>query len=609
MQSVAIHSPGTVEKFFFTMLFLISLTLFLRGIANLAGILRQARPDPDFSLRPLGRRVGRFIVEVVCQGKVIRERPIAGVAHALVFWGFCVFALSTADHLAQGLGFRLLPPGSTAVRMYNGMVSAFAVTVAVSIIILAVRRFVVRPVWLGELSVESALIAVLIFVLMVTYLTKSWWAHTLALLVFLPVIPQTKHLHLVLSPFTVMLRRGSFSQIPPLAGDDDFGLVAGRDITRIVALQAFTCVECGRCMEHCPAHRTGKVLNPKEIALGLRRYLREFGATAAEPLLGTHLSQEAVFQCTTCGACEFQCPVGVEHLPLLIGLRRGAVNTGVWDDERGGKLFLNLERHGNPFGLPASERDKFTQRHRIPLFDGTQEYCLWLGCMGAYDPRSREIVVAFMNVLHSLGVSFGVLRKEKCTGDAARRLGNDLLFAELARFNIAQIEAARVKKMLSVCPHCVRTIGEDWKELGFSISIEHHTEFLARHSSALPPVSGETATVFHDPCYLGRYRGIYEAPRRLLGNHLTEAPRSRSHSFCCGGGGGLAFLGEEKGSRISVERADELAATGAKAIAAACPFCHSMLRDALAQRKDAPELLDVAEIAARRLPEGLKAQV
>lgn len=609
MQSVTTHSLGPTEKFVFTVLLLISFGLFLREIANLARILRRAKPDADFRLRPLGKRVRRFLGEVLCQAKVIRERPLVGIAHALVFWGFCVFSLSTIDHLAQGLGFRLTPSESAAAKLYHGTASAFAVAVAISIFALAVRRFVVRPVWLGGISMESAVIALLIFALMLTYLTQSWWAHTLALLVFLPVIPRTKHLHLILSPFTVFLRRGSFSHIPPLAGDDDFGLVTGKDITRIAALQAFTCVECGRCMEHCPAHRTGKVLNPKEIALGLRRYLRQFGASGAEPLLGAHLSKEAVFQCTTCGACEFQCPVGVEHLPVIIGLRRGAVNTGEWDDERGARLFLNLERYGNPFGLPASERDKFTQKHRIPLFDGTQEYCLWLGCMGAYDPRSREILVALMRVLQRLGVSFGVLRKEKCTGDAARRLGNDLAFAELAHFNIAQIKAARVKKMLSICPHCVRTIGEDWREFGFSIPIEHHTEFLARHASDLPLTSLETATVFHDPCYLGRYRGVYEAPRRLIGPHRIEPPRSKSHSFCCGGGGGLAFLGEEQGSRISMERAEELASTGADVIAAACPFCHSLLRDALAARKHAPELVDVVEIVARRLPEGLKPQV
>ena len=170
----------------------------------------------------------------------------------------------------------------------------------------------------------------------------------------------------------VFFRRDGFSKAPPLAGDDDFGLVAGKDLSRIDALQAFSCVECGRCTEHCPAYNTGKTLNPKEVVLGLRRYLRANGAGAEPALLGVHVSEEAVFQCTTCGACEHQCPVGVQHLPMIIGLRRGAVNTGAWEDEYGGKLFRNLERHGNPLGLAASERERFIEKAGLPLLPGAR---------------------------------------------------------------------------------------------------------------------------------------------------------------------------------------------------------------------------------------------
>jgi Fe-S oxidoreductase len=189
----------------------------------------------------------------------------------------------------------------------------------------------------------------------------------MALFVFLPLIPHTKHLHLVMSPFAILAMREGFSAIPPLAGDEDFGLVKGQDLTQVVALQAYSCVECGRCTEHCPAAATGKELNPKEIILGVRGYLNEFGPKSEEPLLGKHLTQEAAFQCTTCGACEFQCPVGIQHLPVIVGLRRGATNTGEWDDEYGAKLFRNLEKNGNPLGLGASERDKFLAKAQLPV--------------------------------------------------------------------------------------------------------------------------------------------------------------------------------------------------------------------------------------------------
>ncbi|MGA3019726.1 MAG: (Fe-S)-binding protein, partial [Bryobacteraceae bacterium] len=474
-----------------------SLAITWRRVSAVASTIRGSRETPDFEIAPLGPRIRRFLWEVVLQGKVIRERPLAGLAHAFVFWGFCAFALVTVNHITSAFGGRFLAPSGAFGHFYFGFVAVWAVLVAVSIAGLFVRRFLVQPKWLGKVSPESGVIAGLIFVLMVTYLSGlwfaegspgesaigervSWWLHTLALFAFLPMIPHTKHLHLALSPVTVFLKRAGFSRIPPLTGDEDFGLDTGKDVTRIEALQAFSCVECGRCSEHCPAYNTGKALNPKEIILGLRDYLKEDGPAAEAPLVGVHISEEALFQCTTCGACEFQCPVGIQHLPMIVGLRRGAVNTGKWEDNFGTKLFLNLERNGNALGFAPSDRQKFIEKAALPLYDGTQEYCLWLGCMGSYDPQGREIVLALARVLRHAGVTFGVLRKEKCTGDPARRLGNDLAVGNVAEANIEILRAAGVGKVVSICPHCVRTIGEDWREYGAAFQIEHHSELLAR---------------------------------------------------------------------------------------------------------------------------------
>jgi len=607
-----------LERFILIVLAAASAGLFWRRFRTVAHVLRTARATPDFSLAPIGPRIRQFLWEVVAQGKVIRGRPLAGLAHAFVFWGFCAFALVTLNHFAEPFGLRLLSPSSVWGRAYLDFVAVWAVAVAISITGLFVRRFIARPVWLGKLSKESGVIAGLILVLMLTYLAGlwladgaaarvNWWLHTLALLVFLPLIPHTKHLHLALSPVTVFLRRQGFSRIPPLEGDEDFGLDTGKDITRIDALQAFSCVECGRCTEHCPANNTGKVLNPKEIVLGLRHYLNEFGAGGEAPLLGQHIDEEAAFQCTTCGGCEFECPVGIQHLPLIIGLRRGAVNTGKWENDYGSKLFLNLERNGNALGFAPAERQKFIEKNDLPLFDGTQEYCLWLGCMGAYDPQGREIVLALARVLRHAGVTFGVLRKEKCTGDPARRLGNDLAAAQLAEANIETLRAAKVARIVSICPHCVRTIGTDWREYGAAFDIVHHSELLARLGARLPAArASATKVVFHDPCYLGRYRNVYDQPRGVLARYadVTDPPRARERSFCCGAGGGQMFLGEEKGKRVNIARAEELVATGAPVIGTACPFCQSMFRDALGTlTATPPKLLDIAQIAAAALPE------
>jgi Fe-S oxidoreductase len=548
---------------------------------------------------------------------------LPGIAHAFVFWGFCAFTLVTLNHFAAAFGLAFLSRAGTFGRFYFWFAAAWAVAVAISISGLAFRRFVIRPKWLEPLSIESGFIAFLIFGLMVTYLASFWtqegttaslalwWAHTLMLLVFLPIIPQTKHMHLLLSPFTVFLERDGFSRIPPLVGDEDFGLDTGKDLTRIASLQAYSCVECGRCTEHCPANSTGKVLNPKEIILGTRHYLNEFGPKSEELLLGKHLSMEAAFQCTTCGACEFQCPVGIQHLPMIVGLRRGAVNTGKWENSYGGELFVTLERHGNALGFAPSERQKFIEKNNLPYFDGSQEYCLWMGCLGSYDPNGRKIVLALAEVLRYLGISFGVLQQEKCSGDPVRRLGNDYLFGELAQQNLEQIREHKATKMVSICPHCVRTIGTDWKEHGADIAIEHHTELLARFRDKLPASANGQSVVFHDACYLGRYRGVYDEPRDVLSRfgQVVDPPRARERGFCCGGGGGLMFLGEETGKRVNLERAQELAATGANVVAAACPFCNSMLRDGLAANSaNPPELLDVVQIAAAAVGQGAEKQ-
>jgi len=606
--------PSWLEIALLAILLCISGTLFWLRFRKPVHAIRHSRDNSDFKLYPLAPRIRQFVWEVMLQGKVIRERPLPGIAHAFVFWGFCAFALITLNHLAAGFGFPFLNRENTFGKAYFAFVAVFAVAVAISIAGLGIRRFVTRPKWLGKVAPESGIIALMIFVLMATYLAgiamdetstaarANWWLHTLTLLAFLPLIPHTKHLHLLISPATVFLRRDGFSKIPPLVGDEDFGLDTGKDITKLDALQAFSCVECGRCTEHCPAYNTGKTLNPKEIVLGLRRYLNEEGPGNEEPLLGKHISMEAAFQCTTCGACEFQCPVGIQHLPMIIGLRRGAVNTGKWEDDYGGKMFLAMERTGNSLGFASSERLKFIEKNELPIYDGTQEYCLWLGCMGSYDPQGREIVLSLVQVLRHLGVTFGVLRKEKCTGDPVRRLGNDLLFQQMAEANIEQLKTAKATKLLSICPHCVRTIGEDWKEFGEAFQIEHHSELLARMQEKLPRRGEDReSVVFHDPCYLGRYRNIYEQPREVIARsgEVIDPPRTRERSFCCGAGGGQMFLGEEKGKRVNIERATELAATGAAVVGTACPFCQTMFRDALGTLSQTPpKLLDIAQIAA-----------
>ncbi|MFQ5816820.1 MAG: (Fe-S)-binding protein [Terriglobia bacterium] len=607
---------GLFERLLLLLVLAASLVAFGRTVWPRLALFLRAKPDRRFSWRTWPQRFGRVFREVLLQEKVIRERPLVGLAHALVFWGFLAFALITIDHIGLGFGAEVLDRQSPAAKMYFALVAVFAVAVLVGIVGLLVRRFLARPRALGQVSLESGVIGLLIMVLMATYLAvlyfephtplghAIWWAHTLVLAAFLPLIPKSKHFHLLLAPIGIFWQSRELALTPALDYErEEFGLEKRADATRKNILDAFACVECGRCQENCPAFLTDKVLNPKMIVLDFRKHLLTRGGE--EAIVGASISEEAVFQCTTCGACEFQCPVGIEHLPLIIGLRRGQVNTGTYQEPYTSKLFLNLETRRNTFGLEASLREAFLTKAALPLYDGTQEWCLWLGCVGAYDPHGQEIIQALARVLGAAGVSFGVLRKEVCTGDAARRLGNDYLFLQLAEQNIAAMKQAHVRKLVSICPHCVKTMTQDWREAGADFEVVHHSVLLEQLAPRLPTRTGNGGVAFHDPCYLARHLGEVESPRALLGqlgSELREPGRTRTSTFCCGAGGGLVFLGEEKGKRVNRERAEELVDTGADTIATACPFCPIMLRDALGPAgESAPRVRDIAELLAAAL--------
>jgi len=317
------------KRFCFWRFLVVSVYSFWWRFGKVWRTVLRSKPDPEFHIQPVGRRLANFLWEVLLQGKVIAQRPLPGLAHALVFWGFCAFALVTLNDFAEAVGAGFLSRDAAFGKFYFAFAAVFAIAVAISISGLAFRRFVLRPKWLGPLSPQSAVIALLIFVLMITYLGSMlpgreeskplWWAHVLTILIFLPLIPHTKHLHLVLSPVTVFLKRDGFSKVPPLVGDEDFGLNSGKDLTQLVSLQAYSCVECGRCSEHCPATNTGKVLDPKKIALGVRGYLNEFGPSGEKPLLGTSISEEAVFSAPHAARANFNVRLEYNICQSLLG--------------------------------------------------------------------------------------------------------------------------------------------------------------------------------------------------------------------------------------------------------------------------------------------------
>jgi Fe-S oxidoreductase len=598
----------------FWLLFLISSGAFA---AQVARRLRLVAAAPNtFSLDEPATRVARFLADVVCQRRTIRERPLTGLMHACVFWGFLAFAGYTLTEFAYGLGIADLT-GAPWFRAYRLLLVPFATAVLAGILFLLIRRAVFRPIALGSrVSLESVAIALFISALMVTFLLTfrlqegtvgeriNWWAHMLVILAFMALIPASKHLHLLLSPVTVFLKSTELGNVPNLDFEkEQVGLETPRDFGSKMVLDAFTCVECGRCQVNCPAWGSGKELNPKQIILQTRGALLE---GAHDRKLGELYSEKVLWQCTTCGACENQCPVGIEHLPILIGSRRGLVSNGD-APEYLGAMYNNLERRSNIWGLGYDQRQKFLDAVGLETFDPARhEVLLWLGCAGAFEADFQKSLRSLVEILRACGVTLGVLAKERCTGDPAKRTGNEYMFQELATGNIDELKVAAPKKILTSCPHCVKTIGGDYRKFGYEVDVVHSSVFVeqltrARRRSG----AGETIT-FHDPCYLGRYGGTVDEPRALLtrfGGEIKEPTRNRNNPFCCGAGGGLLFADkeEEPGSRISDVRFRQLRETGAGTVVTACPFCSIMLKGAQASAQAETKFVDLMTFVKDRM--------
>jgi len=595
---------------------------------RLAAVRRAAGPWPVDGAE---RRWLRTLREVLLQSKILRHRPLPGLAHALVFWAFLAFALETLNHFSQAFWAPgVLPRAGLFHDLFQGLVALFAWAAAGGIVYLAFRRFVLRPAPLGrKLSWESGLVALFILTLMLTYLAKhhgcvepgtaaaqaNWWLHTLTLLAFLVLIPRPKHLHLVLGPFAVWFRNETPGELAPLDFErEETGVQALAQLGKPVALAAFACVECGRCLEHCPAASTGKALDPKQLVLDLRAgFLDDPDKPAVE---SGQIQAEWLWQCTTCGACAEQCPTGNDQPLTILELRRGLTSEGEFPDTLR-TLFDNLERSGNPWRYGAQDATAFIEGAGIPWHSG-HKVLYWMGCMARYDEAYRKVALDFVKVLRAAGVDFGVLRKEKCTGDAARRAGNEMAFQELAMENAAAINEAAPELIVTTCPHCLRTL-EEYKTLAADVRladvpIVHHSAYIRRlvdegRRRLDPARAGAAQAVYHDACYLSRYGGdeLVDAPREALragGLRLREAELHGRRSFCCGAGGAQLFMEETAGTRVNHARTDQLLATGAETVCTSCPFCRTMVADGVRDKgRDEVRVLDVAPVVAAALPD------
>jgi Fe-S oxidoreductase len=456
----------------------------------------------------------------------------------------------------------------------------------------------------------------------------SWWLALGLILLFLPYFPYTKHAHLFVGPFNFMTRpqRRALGALEPIDFEDEsreqFGVTYLTDLSQTHLVDPFACIMCNRCQEVCPAYVTGKELSPSALEINKRYYIWEnmdrlaAGEEDTSPLLEYAISESAVWACTSCGACIDICPVGNEPMFDILEIRRSQVLMASQFPHELKGAFTGIERNANPWQM-SEDRLGWTKPldFRVPTTEENPDFevLYWVGCAGAFDPNAQEIARATATVLHAAGVNFAVLgNHEACTGDIARRAGNEYLFYEMAQANIETLNGvgADKKKIVVNCPHCLHTLGKEYTALGGNYTVLHHTqlinELVGSGQLTLPTGAGTNGKVtFHDPCYLGRHNGVYDDPRAALtkaGLTLLEMDRYKSNSFCCGAGGAQMWKEEEKGSQaVNANRYAEARATGADILAVGCPFCARMLNDANNSAGAPMKVKDVAEVVAAAL--------
>ena len=605
-----------VEKVILAGLTLVALGSFSYEVLRRVFIVQKGLGS--FPFDRFGERLLRVFREVLLHEKVIRERPFPGLMHALVFWGFLVFGLVTIDHFA--IGFYKPIMSDSVHHAYSKIVIPFAVFVIFGILSLAYRRFINRPKALGKISPTSGLVAVFIVVLMVTYIYGetdlspfvwkiNWWIHSILILAFLFLIPRSKHLHLVLAPFNIFFRSFDQPDHSPvhidLEGDEDELDDLLNDLTKLTknqALDIFSCVECGRCTDVCPANRGGGILDPKyHFIMDLRDPLLE----GKDVAVLDKINVEAGWECTTCQACTEVCPVG-NHVEKSDEIRRLEVLVEGRVPQEYQKLFTNLQETGNTEGASSSPfADSF------PVFTADKEYVLWLGCFARHglDPNFNKSIENFTKILDVAGITYGILAEEQCSGDPANRLGDKLTYTMLREHNMEQL--SETKKVVTLCPHCAVNLGKEYGKYGsINYTVEHHTQVIGRliDEGKIKVQMGESGKVtYHDPCNLSRMLDIVDEPRTAIqaaSSNFQEMEESGRDTLCCGAGGALWWKKETQG-RTHLVRAEQVIESEADTVVTGCNFCYGMMKQGLGpmtpEGRDEVQVKDVADIVADNL--------
>jgi len=663
--------PGYV---IFWVLFAIAFGLFAQRFYFLFRLMRLGKQENRFDrIGERIKSMLVEVVPQWCTLKTVTRKDLAGIGHALLFWCFSLFFISYIIFigLAGGFGLSSVIERTLFETVYFSILDIAALIVTLVLIVAAIRRYVIRPPRL-EPTAEAGIILMMVFSLMALhvlgvgfdhaargvhvswpplgatlagflsgYLSQTtlesaslgvWWLHYLVILSFMVYIPRSKHLHILASLVNaffkplgpkVVLEPIPLEALEAPEGSATFGASKIQDFTWKDLLDFYACAECGRCHVNCPAQLTGKSLSPREVIHHLKGHLLEAGpgllanqAEAAQEnqvkaMIGDVVTEEEIWACTTCGACQEVCPVNIEHIRKIIELRRNLVLTQSKMPESAQLMLRNMQQRGHPWAGVQSMRlrgDWTSDQELKILAEGDNVNTLfWVGCTGALVERNVKATLAMTRVLKVAGVDFGVLGEaETCCGDPARRAGYEFQFQMMAEQNIELFKSYNIKEIITTCPHCYNTMKHEYPRYGGDFKVIHYTELIADLiGQGKLKLTNEinSRLTYHDPCYLGRYNSVYDEPRRILQaiprTKLEEMERSRNTGFCCGGGGGLMWIEEQPGTtKINQMRIEDVLKTGVETVVTACPYCLQMFEDAIDQKnmKDSLKARDLVEL-------------
>uniref|UniRef100_UPI0026EB0621 (Fe-S)-binding protein n=1 Tax=Malonomonas rubra TaxID=57040 RepID=UPI0026EB0621 len=656
----------SINQIIYIFLLSASILVFVASCVGRLELIALGAAEQRFD-RP-AQRLWRMLGYAFAQKRVLK-RPF-GVNHSLLFWGFLLLCLANAEFLFDGLFpgvLQQIVPGS----LYQALAVVFDIVSLVTLICVGIafyRRLFSAPSYLGNEytsphSGEALLILGMISSLMIAFFLlhgaqgalgihdafrpvssligkqlssvsvgsleilaqASWWVHAVVLLLFLNLLPRSKHMHILTAiPNTYFssLEKPNTQPREVFEKGARFGVSNVEQFSWKDLLDSFTCTECGRCQDLCPAYNTGKALNPRRIVHDIKVNLLKNGPGLKKglegglPLIDAQQSEgsscvDVLWDCTTCGSCVSACPVLIEQMPKIIKLRRHLVQEKAEFPAELLALFENMEQRSNPWGIAPSERSKWsTQLGERPFDAATSEILFFVGCSGSFDTRAKQVSVALATILDQAGVSWGMLGKEElCCGDSLRRLGNEYVFDRLAKQNVALFKERGVKKIVTACPHCFSTLKNDYLQYGLEVEVLHHSELinqLIKEGKLKLSQLGQGKLLFHDSCYLGRHNDTYQAPRQVLqsatGTVPNEFGRSGEQGFCCGAGGGRMWLEEVSGERINRTRVKEALAQSPDTICVSCPYCMTMMEDGLKDEgAESTRVKDVAEVVAEAL--------